>query len=84
MAHIMLSEPVALGDVRLAPTTELAGLAELQLLADHEQRLAALLRIAHAIRREDNERARIALMRATPGTTPLPRRLPRRLPQRHG
>ena len=58
-----LSEPVELGEVRLAPTVELAGLAELSALQDHGAQVEALLRIAASLREEDEERERVAALR---------------------
>jgi hypothetical protein len=59
-----LEEPVEYGDVRLAPTVELAGLAELSALRDDEERLQALLRIAEAVRAEDEARAHLSALRS--------------------
>lgn len=64
MSPQLLAEPVEYGDVRLAPTTELAGLAELALATDDEDRIATLARVARAIRSEDAARAHMARLRA--------------------
>ncbi len=71
-----LEEPVEYGEVRLAPTVELAGLAELSALADHDQRLEALLRIAEAVQAEDRAREHLRAIRS--GELD-----PRQLPKRH-
>jgi hypothetical protein len=65
----LLSRPVEYGDIVLAPTTELAGLAELTTVHNHDDRVDALLRIARAIDAEDDERRRIAALRK-PGAAP--------------
>ena len=72
----MLEAPVEFGDARLAPTTELAGLAELAGLHTLDDRLAALVRIAGTIRDEDDERRMVAEQRAAAraGLLVLPRR----------
>ncbi len=62
----LLTRPVEYGDVLLAPTTELAGLAELSAVHDHDERVEALLRIAQTIDAEDAERSRIASLRDAP------------------
>jgi hypothetical protein len=59
-----LARPVEFGEIRLAPTTELVGLAELTEATDDESRLATLLRVAESIRVEDAERRRIRELRA--------------------
>lgn len=74
-----LAEPVVLGAVRLAPTTELAGLAELAEVTDEGERLELLAHIARTIAAEDAERAHIRALRAAPPETlPLRRREPER------
>ena len=69
-----LQRPVEFGMARLAPTSELAGLAELAVLVDEEARLLAIMRIATAIRDEDAERARVARIRRIDRPLALPRR----------
>lgn len=59
-----LDEPVEYGDLRLAPTVELAGLAELSTLRDNDEKLDALLRIAAAVRDEDTAREHLRRLRA--------------------
>ncbi|MEJ5253730.1 MAG: hypothetical protein WHS89_00115 [Acidimicrobiales bacterium] len=74
MQHtIKLAKPVEFGDIQLAPTSELAGLAELSRLRDHESMLDAVVRIAATIKAEDEERERVAALRAA-DAVPLPRR----------
>jgi hypothetical protein len=75
MPQQLLEAPVEYGDVRLAPTVELAGLAELAEMADHESQVDALVRIAAAVRAEDEARAHLARLRT--GEIPVPE-LPRR------
>jgi hypothetical protein len=72
----LLAAPAEFGDARLAPTTELAGLAELASLRSQDERLQALCRIAAAIQAEDAERRHVAEQRtlARAGLTVLPRR----------
>lgn len=72
----LLAAPVEYGDAVLAPTTELAGLAELATLHDHDDRLAAIVRIAATIRAEDEARADVARRRAAArdGLVVLPHR----------
>lgn len=70
----LLEVPVVLGDLMLAPTTELAGLAELASLRSTDDALDALSRIAATIRDEDALRDRIAQLRADDALSPLPRR----------
>ena len=72
----LLEVPVEFGDARLAPTTELAGLAELANLHFQGERVAALLRIAHAIADEDRARAAVGEQRsaARSGLVVLPQR----------
>ncbi len=72
----LLSRPVEYGEVLLAPTTELAGLAELNAVHNHDERVETLLRIAQAIHAEDGERDRIAALRdpaASPAILPTRR-----------
>jgi hypothetical protein len=69
-----LQRPVEFGAARLAPTSELAGLAELAALDDDEARLRAVVRIASAIRDEDAERTRIARIQHEDRPLTLPRR----------
>jgi hypothetical protein len=72
----MLEAPVEFGDARLAPTTELAGLAELSALHSDDDRLDAILRIAQTIRHEDDARRVVAEQRAAAraGLLVLPKR----------
>jgi len=70
-----LEEPVEYGEVRLAPTVELAGLAELSAIHDDDEKLDALLRIADAVRAEDQAREHLSALRS--GTAELPA-LPKR------
>ncbi|WP_208028079.1 hypothetical protein [Rhabdothermincola sediminis] len=75
MQHVLqLAEPVEFGDIRLAPTSELAGLAELSRLRDHDSMLDAVVRIAATIKAEDDERQRVAALRAASDAVALPRR----------
>lgn len=75
----ILDEPVQYGDTQLAPTVELAGLAEIASLPNNEARAEALKRIAEAIQAEDDARAHLAALRATDGGSlaPLPTRASR-------
>ncbi len=73
----VLQRPVEFVDLRLAPTTELAGLAELARLDDDDEVLRALMRIADTVRAEDEERARIRALRRSDAARPLPRRTAR-------
>lgn len=70
----LLEQPVEYGDLQLAPTTELAGLAEFASLRDHSSRLEAIVRIAQAVQSEDRERQRIAELHAAGAPAPLPAR----------
>jgi len=72
----MLEAPVEFGDARLAPTTELAGLAELSELHSNDERLDAIVRIAATIRLEDDARRIVAEQRAAAraGLLVLPKR----------
>lgn len=73
MNQQLLAQPVEYGDIRLAPTTELAGLAELAEATDDEIRLATLVRVADTIRSEDAARLELARLRrlAEQGELPL-------------
>jgi hypothetical protein len=73
----LLAEPVEYGDVRLAPTTELAALAELAAATDDDERVATLKRVAATIRDEDAARAHMARLRARAEQADAPS-LPRR------
>jgi hypothetical protein len=71
----VLQRPVEFVDLRLAPTSELAGLAELTRLEDHhEEALRALMRVAETVRAEDGERARVHELRHRHAPVTLPRR----------
>ena len=72
----LLDSPAEYGDSRLAPTTELAGLAELSELTEFEDQLAALVRIAEDIRIEDLTRRFVDERRAAAqaGRVLLPKR----------
>jgi hypothetical protein len=72
----LLEVPVEFGDARLAPTTELAGLAELANLHFQSERVAALVRIARTIADEDLARAAVTDQRAAArsGLVVLPQR----------
>jgi len=72
----LLEVPAEFGEARLAPTTELAGLAELANLHHQDERLAALVRIATAIADEDRTRAAVneQRMAACSGLVVLPHR----------
>ncbi len=78
MKHV-LEEPALFGDTQIAPTVELAGLAEIASLPDNEARAEALMRIAEAIRAEDDARAHLASLRAADSGSlaPLPTRATR-------
>ena len=58
-----LGQPVEFGDVRIAPTVELAGLAELAGLRSNEDRLEAIVRIAEAVRADDDAREHLIRLR---------------------
>jgi hypothetical protein len=68
----LLAQPVEYRGLRLAPTTELAALAELADTTGHEERLRILVEVAAAVAAEDAARQEIAARRARP--QPLPRR----------
>ena len=68
----VLQRPVEFVDLRLAPTSELAGLAELARLEDHDEAVRALMRIADTVRAEDGERARVHELVAAPSPSPSP------------
>jgi hypothetical protein len=72
----MLEVPVEFGDALLAPTTELAGLAELANLQSQDDRLDAIVRIAAAITQDDANRSYVAQQRAAAreGLLILPKR----------
>ncbi len=74
MAQQLLEAPVTVGEMTLAPTTELAGLAELAGLTSLDARIDALARIAVTIRNEDEVRDDIASLRHRDELAPLPRR----------
>jgi hypothetical protein len=74
MRQQLLEAPVVVGEIALAPTTELAGLAELAGLTSLDDRLASLARTAAAIRNEDEVRDYIAAHRDADSLSPLPRR----------
>ncbi len=82
----MLAAPVEFGDTLLAPTTELAGLAELSHLHSQDDRLAAIVRIAAAIKQEDLARSEIRSGRDAEkaGLTVLPKRNRRPSSTKHG
>lgn len=60
----ILESPVEWGDVRLAPTVELAALAELAELRTSDDRLDAIIRIAAAVRAEDEAREHLSRLRS--------------------
>jgi hypothetical protein len=70
----LLEVPVVVGDLLLAPTTELAGLAELASLRSTDDQLESLVRIASAIRTEDHARDLIAQLHQSDRLDPLPQR----------
>ena len=70
-----LGQPVEFGDVRLAPTVELAGLAELADLRSNDERVEALVRIAEAVRADDEAREHLRRLRSGEVVeAPLPQR----------
>jgi len=77
MHQLLLEKPVEYGDLRLAPTTELAGLAEFASAGNDIARLDAIVRVAAAIREEDAERRHLSDMRARAARNDLPS-LPKR------
>jgi hypothetical protein len=70
----VLQRPVEFVDLRLAPTSELAALAELAHLEDHHAVLQTLTGVARALRTEDAERARVHALRHRTEPVPLPQR----------
>ena len=72
----LLETPVEFGETLLAPTTELAGLAELANLHNQDERLAVITRIARAVADEDRVRGLVAEQRAAAraGLVVLPQR----------
>lgn len=70
----VLQQPVEVGSICLAPTTELAGLAALARTTDHTGRLELIVELATSLRAEDRERDRIMRLRITGLLAPLPRR----------
>ena len=70
----VLQRPVEFFELRLAPTSELAALAELARIEDHDLALPALTRVSHAVRAEDDERARVHALRHRHEPVPLPQR----------
>jgi hypothetical protein len=74
MVQHVLEAPVVVGDVALAPTTELAGLADLARVDSLDERIAVLARVAEALRAEDEIRDEIAVLHDEPALAPLPRR----------
>jgi hypothetical protein len=70
----LLEVPVLVGDVQLAPTTELAGLAELAATSGTDEQLAVLRRVAASIVSEDAARDQIAELHAMAALAPLPHR----------
>ncbi len=70
----LLEVPVLVGAVQLAPTVELAGLAELATTSDTDERLAVLARVAASIVAEDAARDNIARLRSSTVLAPLPHR----------
>jgi hypothetical protein len=74
VAQEMLEVPVVLGDIALAPTTELAGLAELRNSQTLDDRIEILARVAAALRDEDRIRDQVSALRAGDDAIPLPHR----------
>jgi hypothetical protein len=58
----------------MAPTTELAGLADLARVDSLDERIAVLARVAEALRGEDEIRDHIADLRDADELAPLPHR----------
>jgi hypothetical protein len=74
VAQETLEVPVVLGEVALAPTTELAGLAEYRNSHDLDERIEILARVAAALRDEDDIRDEVTAIRHSDRRVPLPRR----------
>ena len=74
MTQHVLEAPVVVGDVALAPTTELAALADLTHVESLDERITLLARVAEALRAEDGIRDHIADLRDADTLAPLPRR----------
>jgi hypothetical protein len=74
MTQHVLEAPVVVGDVTMAPTTELAGLADLARVESLDERIAVLARVAEALRGEDEIRDHIADLRDADELAPLPHR----------
>lgn len=70
----LLEVPVLVGDLQLAPTTELAGLAELATTTGADERLEVLSRVAASIAAEDAARDHIARLRTSALHVTLPQR----------
>ena len=70
----LLEVPVLVGDLQLAPTTELAGLAELATTSSADERLEVLSRVAASIAAEDAARDHIARLRTSGLHVALPQR----------
>ena len=69
-----LARPVELGALRIAPTTELAALADLGAAPTLRARIDVLVAVAHALRAEDLERERIGARVDGDTAGTLPRR----------
>lgn len=74
MEQETLEVPVIVGQIAVAPTTELAGLAELSHTQSLEARIAVLARVATALRDEDRIRDQVNHLRERDELLPLPRR----------
>ncbi len=74
MRQETLEAPVVLGEIALAPTTELAGLAELSHTQALDARIEILARVANALRDEDCIRDHVNHLRSSDELVPLPRR----------
>ena len=70
----LLEVPVLVGDLQLAPTTELAGLAELATASGADEQLEVLSRVAASIAAEDAARDHITRLRGAAVPAPLPLR----------